>query len=300
MIGILFIFGACLLWAIDTLFRYPLLGSGVLPEKIVFFEHLFLFLAFLPFLFARREKLKTVTPVHWFCFFMIGAIGSALGTITFTKAFGYLNPTLVILLQKFQPLVAITLSGLILKERIGKKFILWAIVSIGGGLLLISQDITIYFSQVDWQESALEGNVFMGYLLTLIAVFSWGSATVFGKILVKAGYQERQIMGGRFFFGLIALSPIFFYLPILSADSSADVYGKIALMALISGLLGMYLYYRGLKLIHSKVCSLAETAFPVMALIVNWLFLDVSLTPVQLLGACILITAATVIQLRRY
>ena len=57
MIGIFLIIGACCLWAIDTLIRYPLLGSGVNAERIVFTEHLYLAAIFLPYIYSKREKI---------------------------------------------------------------------------------------------------------------------------------------------------------------------------------------------------------------------------------------------------
>ena len=112
MTGILFICTACLVWAFDTLIRYPLLGKGYSAVQIIFFEHLFLSLLFIPSIYRLIKKLLSSDKDIIFSFFIIGGVGSALSTLAFTKAFSLLNPSLVILLQKLQPVVAITLSGL--------------------------------------------------------------------------------------------------------------------------------------------------------------------------------------------
>ena len=138
MKGIVLVAAACLLWAIDTLIRYPLLGEGVTAERIVFSEHLFLLLIFIPVFIKRWDRFKKLELIDVFYFAMIGGLGSALGTIAFTKAFTLLNPTLVILLQKLQPVVAIVLARFILKEPIKKGFLLWAIICLIGGILIIS------------------------------------------------------------------------------------------------------------------------------------------------------------------
>ena len=138
-----------------------------------------------------------------------------------------------------------------------------------------------------------------GYLLVAFSIIGWASSTVFGKKLSKEGYSNEQIMAGRFIMGFICI------IPFISTSQnifthSIELYGKISLMVLVSGLLAMYLYYQGLRRLSARACSLAEMFFPFMAVIVNWLFLGASLTPVQLIGGSFLLVGSLVIQLKRY
>ena len=98
------------MWSLDTLIRYPLLGS-VRPETMVFIEHSFLVLYFLPLLFINKFDFKKLNRSAILGFVVIGMLGSAASTLAFTKAFSLVNPSLVILLQKLQPLVVILLSS---------------------------------------------------------------------------------------------------------------------------------------------------------------------------------------------
>ena len=66
----------------------------------------------------------------------------------------------------------------------------------------------------------------------------------------------------------------------------------------MSGLLGMYLYYQGLKRIPAHWATLAEMLFPVAAIFINWLFLNVEITQVQIIGATTLVIASTMVQFR--
>ena len=121
MSGILFICIACFVWSLDTLIRYPLLGRGFSADQIIFFEHLFLSLLFIPSIIKLVKKLLGSKKDILMSFFIVGGVGSALSTLAFTKAFGLINPSLVILLQKLQPVVAITLSAVFLKEKINSR-----------------------------------------------------------------------------------------------------------------------------------------------------------------------------------
>ena len=301
LLGIFYVIFAGLLWAIDTLIRYPLLFSGISAERIVFTEHLFLVLLFLPILIRDRQVIWQTKISSVFYFIIIGVFGSAIGTLCFTKAFTMINPSLVILLQKLQPIISFTFASIFLGEKMNKLFLSWAAVALFGGLLISSPDILPGLSHFDFKLGFLSQTAMMGYLLTMVAVVSWGASTVFGKKLTAQGFDERQIMGGRFLFGLIFMS---FYAysnkSLMHFDLHAGVWGKIFLMVVLSGLLGMYFYYKGLKTISARVCALAETFFPLSAVTINWIFLGVKLSPVQLIGSGLLILGSAVIQLKHY
>lgn len=300
MLGYVLIITACVLWAIDTLIRYPLMRSGLGAYPIVFVEHLLLTSVFCVVYFKSVKKLWDAKVSHIFYFFVIGGLGSALATLSFTKAFSLLNPSLVILLQKFQPIVAILLAKIVLKEKLRGAFIFWAAICMLGGLFISLEDIlNINTSNKSLKEILFHPGAGQGYFLVLISVLGWGSATVYGKKLLQIGYNDEQILAGRFLMGLICL------LPFLSSkfsllSYSLEFYGKVSLMVLVSGVLAMYLYYQGLRKISARACSLTEMFFPFMAVIVNWLVLGATLTPAQLLGGGLLLLGSIIIQLKQY
>lgn len=301
MLGIIFVILAGVLWAVDTLIRYPLLFSGVSAGKIVFFEHLFLSLIFIPILLKNIKKIGGITLADIAYFVIIGVFGSAIGTLTFTKAFMLINPSLVILLQKLQPIIAISLAHFFLAEKIENKFLFWAVIALVGGFLISSPDIMPGLANFDFQIGFFNKKTLLGYGLTLVAVMSWGASTVFGKKLSASGFNEIQIMGGRFIWGFIFMIYYsFFRINAISFEWSFLIYGKILLMVLFSGLLGMYFYYKGLKLISARTCALAEMFFPFSAIVINWFFLGAKLLPIQMLGASLLILSSVIIQLKKY
>ena len=300
MLGVVFVIIAGLLWALDCLIRYPLLAQ-ISAERIVFTEHLFLVLLLIPSFIKNRSIIWQTKISSVFYFIIIGVFGSAIGTLCFTKAFTMINPSLVILLQKLQPIVSISLASLFLGEKIRRPFLLWGTIALCGGILISTPDIVPGLLRYDFKMGFLSQKALMGYLLTLVAVISWGASTVFGKKLAAQGLDEVQIMGGRFLFGFIFLS---FYMyanrGLIQFDWQIQIWAKILFMVLLSGLLGMYFYYKGLKTLSARVCALAEMFFPLSAVTINWIFLDVKLTTVQLIGAGLLTLGSAVIQLKHY
>lgn len=297
MLGGIFIILAGGLWALDTLVRYPLL-SQISAERVVFTEHLYLALIFLPFFFKHLKDFFDSKISAIFYFLIIGVFGSALGTLTFTKAFTLINPSLVILLQKLQPIISISLASLVLKESVKKEFIVLAFFAIFGGLLVSAPDLFPNLTNFDF-KMALSERSMLGYLLTMVAVCSWGASTVFGKKLSNMGYNEFQIMGGRFLFGFIFMAFYLFSNPgRANFDLNVMVWGKILIMVILAGILGMFFYYRGLKQISAKLCAILEMFFPLSAVTINWIFLGQKLQPVQLVGGAILIISTLIIQLK--
>lgn len=301
MLGIVFVILAGILWAIDTLIRYPLLGAGVSAEKIVFVEVLFLSIIFIPLLLKDAKKIGGIKLSTIFYFMVIGFGGQAIGGLAFTKAFMLINPSLVILLQKLQPIVAISLARILLGEKVKKEFMLWAAVALIGGLLISSVDILPGLGHLDFTMVLLTKNAIWGYTLALIAVGCWAASTVFGKKLSLQGFDEIQIMGGRFVFGLVFMTFYLYYrFGGLTLEWSPITYGKVLVMVLLSGLAGMYFYYKGLKTISARACAIAELFFPFSAIVINWVFLGAKLMPMQILGAVLLIISSSVIQLKKY
>lgn len=296
MTGIIFIFFACLLWAADTLIRYPLLFGGSSAQQIVLFEHLILVVVLIGIFVFKRRKPNFLTRQTLLPFIVVGLFGSALGTLAFTEAFYLANPTVVILLQKLQPLVAVTLACILLKEQINPRFFLWLGLALLGSLLLIWPDLQVLLSSFKEGNIEHNNNALFGYGLALFAVVSWGCATVFGKKLSSKGLDSIDLMAGRFSFGLLGMLPFAFMTPTLITTIEMSVLQKITILALLSGVLGMYLYYQGLKRIPAHWATLAEMFFPVAAIFINWLFLNVAMTQVQLVGAVTLIVASTMVQ----
>lgn len=288
MAGTFFILIACFTWALDTLIRYPLLSAGYSTLQIVLIEHLTLVLLVSPMLWHYRHVYRHMSLSGFLSLFFIGGIGSAIGTLAFTEAFHYLNPTVVILLQKLQPIVAILLAYWLLKERIEGRFLQWAAVILLGSFVMMWPDLRI-LSNAQWHYSSDTISLFKGYGYTLIAVMAWGAATVCGKYLSHQNIPANAIMSGRFLAGLLVLLPMALaQSDSLSIMTPVDL-SLVVVMALLSGFIGMWFYYQGLKTIPAQLATLAELSFPVFAAVINWVFLDMGLTGYQIIGGMMLI-----------
>ena len=276
---------AALLWSLDGIFLRPRLAS-VSPTLVVFLEHGLGFILLLPFLFIYKNELKNITKKQWGTIFWVALFGGALGTTFFTKALfltGFVDVSVVVLLQKFQPIFAILLSAIILKERFPLKFYAYASLALIGGYFVTFKDP----SSINFGATTVMMAVF-----SLLAAFSWGSSTTFGKYSLK-NIHYGLLTALRF--GLtviIMLIPAMKYFSTLPSINSS-VWKTLIIIVFTSGAVAMYLYYYGLKKIPASLATLCELAWPVSAIVFDYFFNHNILSSTQILGAVVLIVAVT-------
>lgn len=300
MAGTFLVILSCLFWGMDTLIRYPLVERGINPITIVFYEHCLLTIFFSLGLIPAIKRIGELKLADVFSFLVIGGLGSAVATVAFTQSFEYLNPSLVILLQKLQPVVAIILSAIVLKEEIQKQFLIWAGICLIGGLMISSPDIIRFYHLIQGDyKTVISDGALHGYALVGVSILGWGATTVFGKRLSMVGFDTKDIMAGRFLIGLLVLIPFVKWNSSLMLPQGED-YVRILIMVLISGALAMWLYYQGLKRLSARTTAIAEMFFPFFAIVANWFFLGKQLNDWQLIGGAILLIGSLIIQVKKY
>ena len=284
--GPFIVFLAALLWASDTPFRV-FLTESLDSSLIVLLEHTIALAILSPILYLYRHELKTITRPQWWALLCIGVGGSALALVLFTESFSYMNPSVVILLQKLQPLIAIWLAVSFLREVTPRQFWLWVSVAILAAYVISFPGLV---------PQLYEGEQFnphiVGVFLALSAAMLWGASTVLGRYVLRT-VSFKLVTALRFAIAFVFLLGLNAYNGTLSGIStltSKDIL-FVCIISVTSGVLAMYLYYRGLSASRASVATVAELGFPVGAVLVNYVFLDAALAPIQLLAMCVLLFA---------
>jgi drug/metabolite transporter (DMT)-like permease len=268
------------MWGTDGILRVPLLEVAT-PSQIVLLEHLVLLIYSVPVVLLCWRFFRGLGTAQWVALLVIGWGGSALATLLFTTAFAVGNPTVVILLQKTQPLFAIVLAGILLRERLGWAYWPCFAVAMVGAYLISFGNLGPF--------AALGSAELLAAALALGAALLWGSSTVLGRLVLK-DMPFYALTGAR----LLLAVPLL--LGIVIAQGSVGELGSgfaseplhIVLLALVPGLLALLLYYRGLTGTRASYATLAELAFPATAVILNWTFLGVGVSANQVLGFVLL------------
>ncbi len=64
-------------------------------------------------------------------------------------------------------------------------------------------------------------------------------------------------------------------------------------MALLPGLLALFIYYKGLQVTRATVACWLELSYPLMAVLINWIFLGSTLNLLQIAGGFLLIASVS-------
>jgi drug/metabolite transporter (DMT)-like permease len=284
---------AAILWATDALFRLPAVKS-LSATSIVLLEHAVVVVALLPFmLLKRRRELFAFSRRQWLSLALIGAGASGIATVWFTASFRYTNPSVAILLQKLQPILVILMAYRFLGERPTPKFFAWSSLALVSAVLLSFPEIGFGQSLSGMELKSI------GALYALGAASIWATATVAGRaVLMSADFLVLTFW--RFFFGLVALSLIF----VAEGEPmnwpsllEPQMVWPLLYMSFVPGLAAMLAYYAGLKRTPASVATIAELLFPVSAVVLNALVLDLSLEPLQIFAGALLLIAVTMISL---
>ena len=282
--GPLFIVIAAFLWGLDGVLRRSLFTLP--PSIIVFYEHLIGAVIILPFTFKALRK-ETITKKEWGALLWIALLSGLLGTLMFTAALvkvNFISFSVVFLLQKLQPIFAVTAAALLLKEKITGAFVKWGVLAV-----VAAYFVTFPGGQVNFATGT--GTV-TAALLAVGAAFAWGSSTAFSRLgLLKLSHT--LMTGLRF----LLTTPLAFA-AVLLLKNQASLVGlepsqalRLIVIALTTGMVALWIYYRGLKYTQAKVSTILELVFPLTAVAIDVIYFKNVLAVSQYFAAAILFYA---------
>ncbi len=283
--GVVLVSVAAIMWGLDGLIRKPL-SSSTTAYTIVFGEHVVLVLIALPLLVPALLALWRAGPAYVAAGIAIGAGASAIATILFTKALFHGDFLSVVLLQKVQPLIVVVGAWFVLGEEPRPGFA-WFLLPALAGIWLVVLPHPLEPHAPD----------FVAILETLAAAALWGFGTVFGRFLARRLAFEH-VTTVRFAFGLVASACA---LPIAGAAAYSNSHDSfwIAVLALVTGLFALGLYYYGLRRTPALLAALGELAFPVTAALVGIYVFNSSLRWTQWVGVAATVAVISLLPVRR-
>ncbi len=277
---------SAILWGFDGVVLTPRLNN-LHVIFVVFVLHLTPFLLMNLFLYRQYRHLRHFLRQDHITFFLIALFGGALGTIAIVKALFLVNfeqLSVVVLLQKLQPIFAIILAYILLKEKIRSGFAIWA-----GIAIIASYFLTFGFSLPNVENHP---NTIYAALYALLAAFSFGSSTVFSKkILMSHNFITATFY--RYFYTTIIMT----FLVLVSGNlmefkqATTENWLIILLIGITTGSGAIFIYYYGLRRVKAIIATISELLFPISAILFDYLINDSLLTPVQLISAAVMVFA---------
>lgn len=277
---------AAILWGLDGVVLTP----GLRPLDtgfVVMMLHFIPFVIMNIFLYKEYGVAKTFTSDQWVNLFLIALFGGAAGTLFIVKALFLLEfkpLTVVVLLQKLQPVFAISLAAILLREKINRSFIIWASLAIIAGYTL-----TFGLALPDFHTN---GNTLKASGYAILAAAAFGSSTVFSKRAVGA----MSFRTATFFrYGLTSGIMLVYVAVNNSFANLTQVttlqWGIFLIIAFTTGSGAIFLYYMGLIRVKAMLATMCELFFPISAVIFDYLINGAVLTTVQWISAIIMVGA---------
>lgn len=293
IIGAIAICFAAILWGLDGVVLTPrLVALDIL--LVVFVLHALPFIVMSAIMPNKYKLLNSFNTSDYIGFLLIATFGGVLGTYSIVKALFLVNfqsLTVVVLLQKLQPIFAISLAAILLKEKIGKQFVLWASLAIVAG----------YFLTFGFHSPILNvgDNTALAAAFSLLAAFSFGSSTVLSKkMLGKFDFSSATFF--RYgFTTLIMLFIVIFANKLNFQNVTSTHWILFIIIGLTTGSGAIFLYYFGLTRVKAIVATICELCFPISAILFDYFINNKTLSSVQWVAAAIMIFAIVMLNIRK-
>jgi len=274
------------LWGVDGILLTPALYNLQVPV-VVFIESTIVALLLTPFNIKHFSIVKNFSKKDWLSIFLVALFGGTLGTLAITKALfyvNYVNLSVVILIQKLQPVFALIFAATILKERPQKEFFFWAALAvIGAYIMTFGLNLPVITT----------GNkTVYAVLFSLAAAISFGLSTVLSKrALRNIKYDFATYL--RFLFSSIIMSAIVIFSNSFSGFMQITYANSVIfiLIAFTTGGTAIHLYYYGLRNISASVATICELAFPLTAIVLEYFVRRNTLDVIQWVGVFMLLFA---------
>src|SRR5437762_3723843 len=284
------------LWGTESAWRIPL--NEIFDAKvIVFWEHVLILMMFLPILIPHLHEISKIHARTWGFLLFSGFAGSAVGTIFFTLALKYGNPTVVNVILNIQPVISTIGAFLLFGDRLSRQFFFYAGIAIIAGMFVSVAHPTMI--AVSFEQAGL--NVGTGY--ALICALFWGLSTVAGRG-VMIGMSLGLAASLRIVVGLVCMILILLAYEKLNGialwPAIAQVHATKAIILLIflasvSGGIPLLVYFQGLRLTRASTAGYFEMMQTLAAVCITWGVFHASLQLHQVIAAIVLIVAVAMV-----
>ena len=279
---------SAILWGFDGVVLTPRLYN-LDVVYVVFMLHLIPFILMNLFLFKQYNQLKLFVRQDFIIMLLIASFGGVLGTIAIVKALFLVNfeqLTVVVLLQKLQPIFAILLAAILLKEKIKKNFVIWASIAI-----IASYFLTFGLNLPDFQSNT-DSNILYASLFAILAAFSFGSSTVFSKrFLLNHNFITATFYRYGFTTVILFIYLIIFGKYIEFQQTTPTNWLYFIIIGLTTGSGAIFIYYYGLRRVKAIIATISELLFPISAIFFDYIVNSSILSPIQFVSAAIMVFA---------
>lgn len=219
-------------------------------------------------------------------FIALGLVGVTLPTVL--QNYGMMHTTAYMssILQSTGPVFTVLLAAYFLKEKLTWYKTAGIIIASAGTYLALD----IHFSSLGSS---------VGNALVLLSAVSYAVGGIIAKTCLNRGYKPVQILMLSSLFGTAVLIVITPFSGNISLGFSAETWGLILFLAVVSTFLPYTLWYAAMEKTELSRLSFFVYLIPVFATIFSYFMIGERITWLAVLAAAIIITGITIAQTHR-
>lgn len=218
---------------------------------------------------------------------LLGVLGIAGSNITYYVAIQQMNVSTAILMQYTAPLLVLAYAMLTKEELLSPLKIAAAFLSIIGCFFAVG-GTELSFSHIGG----------LGLIAGVGASVCWAFTNIYLRHLLK-NYSVWTVL----VFSFLAASVFWLFVnppwKVVDAQYSTKQWVHFLGFAMISILIPHSLYFAGVRYITASRAIITASFEPIVAIVGSFMILGEMLSPVQILGAIVVITAIALLQLKK-
>ena len=275
-------------WAL----AFPLIKTGL--EELSFtnltiMRFFVVCIALTTILLLQRPRFSKIYKKDILPIFFLGFFGVMVYHLGLNYGEQYISPGAASLIIATIPIFIVILATFFLKEKTTGKKLLGVLLAFGGVLI-----ISIWGSP----NTIIEINYIYGAFAVLIAAFMGALYTIAGKKLLDR-YTALSLTVYAMLLGSLGLIPLI-NVSLLNEVSilSADAWFAIIFLGLFSTVIGYLLWYLALEIKTASELSIYLYAIPVLSTIVSYIWFEVEITVLFVLGGVLVISGLTIVNMK--
>ncbi len=282
--GTLFILGATFFWGVSATVAKLLFTEHVETLVLVQMRMTLSSIVLLVFFLIFKPQLLRAGPRDMVRFALLGIVGAAGSNFTYYFTIRETNVATAILLQYLAPLLVLGYAAASGDEALTPRKVAAGVVSLAGCFLVVAgKDFSVLNLST------------LGLISGLGSAFCWGFTNVWLRRLLKRYNVWTCLIYGFLFASLfwLVINPPW---KIINAGYSSHLWAVFFGFAMISVLIPQTLYYAGIRTLTASRAVITATFEPVVAIGSAYIILGETLTPVQIAGATVVLSAVVILQ----
>ncbi|MDQ4120722.1 MAG: DMT family transporter [Acidobacteriota bacterium] len=258
-------------------------AAGITPGELLSLRFAIASLILWSFVLLTRPHILSLNKWQILTCAILGIFGYALFTSFYFEALVFLSASLAVLLLYTFPVIVTIGAWILFKERISLAQILALPIVMLGLVLLLSGGTNV----IAWQ----------GVVLGLLSAIFYSAYVLASSRLLRS---TNALAAGLYIMTFAALIMIFRSPPDVSRLVSYNASAWIAILglALVSTVLAMILFLKGLEKLTNAEASMLSTIEPLTATILAAIVLGETLSPLQIAGGALVLAALVASSLR--